>query len=152
MSNYLWPHGLQYARLPCLSPSPGACSNSCPLSQWCHPAISSSVVPFSSCLQSFPASGSFPVSQFFTSGGRSIGVSALASVLLMSVQDWFPLGLAGLILQWDNLNKLFAQPSNFCSTRFLVWYSILWVSQGFLNLQPWSLSSAPHSTSCLKKS
>ena len=74
------PRGLQHARLPCPSPTPGACSNSCPLSQWCHPTISSSVVPFSSCLQSFPASGSFPVSQFFISGGQSIGVSASTSV------------------------------------------------------------------------
>ena len=92
MSNSLWSRGLQHARLPRPSPTPGACSNSCPLSQWCHPTISSSVVPFFSCLQSFPASGSFPVSQFFTTGGQSIGVSALASVLLMNIQDWFPLG------------------------------------------------------------
>ena len=76
---------------------PGACSNSCPLSRWCHPTISSSVVPFSSCTQSFPASGSFPVSQFFTSGGQSIGGSASASVLPMNIQDWFPWGLTGLI-------------------------------------------------------
>ena len=93
----LWPHGLQNARLPCPSPSPGACSNSCPLSQWCHPIISSFVVPFSSCLQSFPASGSFPMSQFFPSGGQSIEVSASASVLPMNIQDWFPLGLTSLI-------------------------------------------------------
>ena len=78
----------------CPSPAPGACSNSCPLSRWCHPTISSSVIPFSSChLQSFPASGSFPVSQFFPLGGQSIGVSASASVLPMNIQDWFPLGL-----------------------------------------------------------
>ena len=96
MSNSLWPHGLQHARPPCPSPSPGACSNSCPLSQWCHPAISSSVIPFSSCLQSFPASGSFLTSWLFTSGGQSIGASALASVLAMNIQDWFPLnGLVG---------------------------------------------------------
>ena len=144
--------GLQHARPSCSLLYPRVCSDPCPLSQWCHPTISSSVIPFSSCPWPFPASRSFPVSQLFTSGGQSIGVSASASVLLMSVQDWFPLGLAGLILQWDNLNKLFAQPSNFCSTRFLVWYSILWVSQGFLNLQPWSLFGAPHSISCLKKS
>ena len=97
VSNSLWPHGLQHARLLCPSPSPGACSNSCPLSQWCHPTISSSVIPFPSCPQSFPASGSFPVSQFFTSGGQSIGVSASASVVPMNIQDWFPLGLTGLI-------------------------------------------------------
>ena len=90
VSDSLQPHGLQHARLPCPSPSPGACSNSCPLSQWCHPVISSSVVPFSASLQSFPASGSFPMSQFFISGGQSIGVSASVSVLLMNIQDWFP--------------------------------------------------------------
>ena len=80
LSNSLWPHGLKHTRLPCPSPIPGACSNSCPLSQWCHPTISSSVVLFSSCLQSFPASGSFPVSQFCISGGQSIGTSALTLV------------------------------------------------------------------------
>ena len=89
------PHGLQHARLPCPSPSPGACSNSYPLSWWCHSTILSSVVPF--CLQCFPASGSSPVSQFFTSGGQSIGVSVLASVLPMNIQSWFSLGLIGLI-------------------------------------------------------
>ena len=91
MSNSLRPHGLQHARLPCPSPAPRACSNSCSSSQWCRPTISSSVIPFSSCLQSFPASGSFPMSQFFTSDGQSIGASASASVLPMSIQDWFPL-------------------------------------------------------------
>ena len=95
VSASLWPHGLQLARLPFPLPTPGACSNSWPLSRWCHPTISSSVVPFSSCPQSFPASGSFPVSQFFGSGGQSIGASA--SVLPMNTQDWFPLGLTGLI-------------------------------------------------------
>ena len=92
MSDSLQPHGLQHARLPCPSPTPGACSNSHPSSQWCHPTISSSVVPVSPWLQLFPASGSFPVSQFFTSGGQSIGVSALASVLQVNIQDWSPLG------------------------------------------------------------
>ena len=96
-SNSLWPHRLQDARLPCPSPTPGACSNSCPLSQWCHPTISSSVVPFSSCLQSFPASGSLPVNQLFISGGQSTGASALISVLPVNIQGWFPLGLTGLI-------------------------------------------------------
>ena len=96
MSDYLWPHGLQHTRLPCPSSTPGACSNSCPLSQWCHPTISSSVTPFF-CLQSFSASGSFPMSQFFAAGGQSIGALASTSVLPMSIQDWFPLGLAGLI-------------------------------------------------------
>ena len=97
VSNSLQPHGLQHARLPCPSPSPRACSNSCPLSRWCHPTISSSVVPFSSCLQSFPASGSFLMSQFFASGGQSIGASASASVLPMNIQDWIPFGLTGWI-------------------------------------------------------
>ena len=91
MSNSFRPHGLQHTRLPCSSPSPRACSNSCPLSWWCHPTISSSVVPFS-CPQSFPPSGSFPTSQFFASGDWSIGASASASVLPMNIQDWFPLG------------------------------------------------------------
>ena len=85
-------HGLQPARPPCPSPTTGAYTNSCPLSQWCHPTISSSVVPFSSCLQSFPASWSFQMSQFFASGDQSIGVSASSSVLPMNIQDWFPLG------------------------------------------------------------
>ena len=89
--------GLLHARLPCLSLSPGACSNSCPLSQWCHPIILSSVVPFSSCLQSFPASGSFAVSHFFASGGQSTGASASASVLPVNIQGWLLLRLTGLI-------------------------------------------------------
>ena len=93
----LRPHGLQYTRLPCPSPTPGAYSNSCPLSWWCHPIISSSIVPFSSCLQSFPASGSFPMSQFFTSGEQSTGVLVSASVLPMNIQGWFPLVWIGWI-------------------------------------------------------
>ena len=92
MSNSSRPHGLQHARPPCPLPTPRVYSNSCPLSWWCHPTISSSVVPFSSHLQSFPASGSFPMSQLFVSGGQSIGVSASASVLLVNIQDLFPLG------------------------------------------------------------
>ena len=95
MSDSLQPHGLQHTRLPSPSPTPRAYLNSCPLSQWCHPTISSSVVPFSSCSQSFPGSGSFLTSQFFTSGGQSIRVSAL--VLPVNIQDWFPFGLTGLI-------------------------------------------------------
>ena len=86
MSNFLWPHGLQHARFPCPSPSSGPCSNSCPLSWWCHPASSSSVLPFSSCLQSFPASGSFSVSQLFASGGQSIAASASTSALPINIQ------------------------------------------------------------------
>ena len=97
MSNSLKPHGLQHTRPPCPSPTPRVYPNLCPLSQWCHPTTSSSVVPFSSCLKSFPASGSFLMSQFFTSGGQSIGASASATVLPMNVQDWFPLGWTGWI-------------------------------------------------------
>ena len=97
MSNSLWLHGLQHARLPCPSPTSRACLNSSPSSWWCHPTISSSVVPFSSCLQSFQASDSFPMSQFFASDGQSTGASALASVLPLNIQDWFPLGLTGFI-------------------------------------------------------
>ena len=107
MSDSLQPHELQQVRLPCLSPSSRTCPNSCPLSCWCHPTISSSVIPFSSCFQSFPASGSFPMSQLFTSGGQNIGVSASASVLPMNIQDWFPLILTGLIsLQFKGLSSL----------------------------------------------
>ena len=109
MSNSLRPHGLQHTRLPCTSPTSGVYSNSCPLSQWCHTTIWSSVVPFSSCLQSFPTSGSFQTSQFFTSGGQSIGVSASASVFPMNIQDWFPLGLTGWIsLQSKGLSRVFS--------------------------------------------
>ena len=97
VSDSLQPHGLQHTGLSCPSSSPGACSNPCPLSQWYHPTISSSVAPFISCLQFFPASGSFQMSQIFASGGQSTGASASASVLPMSIQDWFPLGLTGLI-------------------------------------------------------
>ena len=104
----LWPDGLQHARPPCPSPTAGAYSNSCPLRQWCHPTISSSVSPFSSCPQSFPASGSFPMSQFFASGGQSIGVSASASVLLMNIQNWSPLGWTGWIsLQSKGFSRVF---------------------------------------------
>ena len=97
VSDSLLPHGLQHTKLPCLSPSPTNCSDSCPLSWWCHPTISSSVIPFSSCLQSFPASGSFPMSWFFTSGGRSIGASTSMSVLPKNIQGWFSLGLTDLM-------------------------------------------------------
>ena len=109
MSNTLRPHGPQHASLPCPSPALGAYSNSCPLSWWCHPAILSSVVHFSSRLQSFPALGSFQMSQFFTSGGQSIGGSATASVLPMNIQDWSPLGWTGWIsLQSKGLSRVFS--------------------------------------------
>ena len=108
VSDSLQPPRLQHARPPCPSPAPGACSSSCPLSQWCHPTISPSIVPFSSCLQSFPASGSFSMSRFFTSDSQSIGVSASASVLPMNIQDWFSLGLTGWIsLQSTGLSRVF---------------------------------------------
>ena len=109
MSDSLRPHGLQHARLPCPSLTPGAYSNSWPLGWWCHPTISSSVVPFSSCLQSFPASGFFQMSQFFASGSQSIGVLASTSVLPMNIQDWFPLGWTGWIsLQSKGLSRVFS--------------------------------------------
>ena len=109
MSESLRPHGLQHTRPPCPSPTPGVYSNSCPLSQWCHPTSSSSVVPFSSRLQSFQASRSFPMSQFFASGGQSIGVSVSASVLPMNIQDWFPLGWTGWIsLLSKGLSRVFS--------------------------------------------
>ena len=111
MSESLRPHGLQHARPPCPSPTPKVYSNSCPLSPWCHPTVSSSVVPFSSCPQSLPASGSFPMSQLFTGDGRSTGVSALASVLPMKTQDWSPLEWTGWIfLQSKGLSRVFSTP------------------------------------------
>ena len=107
MSNSLQPHRLQHVKLPCRSSTPGACSNSCPLSWWCHPTISSSIIPFPSCLQSFPASGFFPMSQLFASDGQSIGASTSASVLPMNIQDWSPLGWTGLIsLQSKGLSRV----------------------------------------------
>ena len=115
----------QHARLPCPSPSPRACSDSCPLSLWCHPTILSSVVPFSSCYQSFPASESFPMSQLFASAGQSIESSASASVLPMNIQDWFPLGLTGLILHSKGLSRVFSnttvQKHQFFSTQLSLW-------------------------------
>ena len=136
MSNSLWPHGLQHARLLCPSPTPRACSNSCPSSRWCHPTTSSSVIPFSSCLQSFPASGSFTTSQFFTSDDQSVGVSALASVLPMNIQDWFPLGLTGWIsLQSKGLSRVLQHHSSKasilqCPTFFMVWLSHPYMTTG----------------------
>ena len=125
MSDSLLPHGLQHARLLCPSPTPRACSNSCPLSQWCHPTISSTVVPFS-CLQSFPASGSFPMNQFFASGGQNIGVSASTLVLPMNIQNWFLLRLTGLIsLQSKGLSRVFSnttvQKHQFFGTQPSLW-------------------------------
>ena len=134
VSNSLRPHESQHTRPPCPSPTPRVHPNPCPSSRWCHPMISSSVVPFSSCLQSFPASGSFPVSQFFASGGQSIGVSASASVLPMNIQDWLPLGWTSWIcLQSKGLWRVFsnttvqkyqffsAQPSLWSSSHICTW-------------------------------
>ena len=128
MFNSLQPDGLQHARLPCPSPTPRACSNSCPSSQWCHPATLSSFVPFFSCPQSFPASRSFPMSQFFTSGGQSIGVSASVSVLPMNIQNWFPLGLTGwLSLQSKGLSRIFfnttVQKHQFFGAQLSLWFN-----------------------------
>ena len=121
----LRPHGLQHARLPCPSPTPGACSNSCPSNWWCHPTISSSVIPLF-CLQSFPASGSFPMSQLFASSGQSIGASALTSVLPMNIQGWFPLELTCLIsLKSKGLSWVFSnttvQNHEFFSSHIYTW-------------------------------
>ena len=122
----LQPHGLQHARPPCPSPTPGVYPNTCPSSWWCHPAISSSAVPFSSCLQSFPVTGSFPISQRFTSGGQSIGVSASTSVLPMSIQDWLPLGWTGWIsLQSKGFSRVFSnttvQKHKFFRAQLSLW-------------------------------
>ena len=126
MSDSLRPHGLQHVRLPCPLPIPRAYSNSCPLSQWCHPTISSTVDPFSSHLQSFPASGSFQMNQFFTSGGQSIGVSALASVFPMNIQDCFLLGWTGWIsLKSKGFSRVFSnttvQKYQFFGTLLPLW-------------------------------
>ena len=126
MSDSLRPQGLQHARPPCPLPTPRVYSNSCPLSWWCHPTISSSVVPFSSHLQSFPGSGSFQMSQFFASGGQSIGVLASASVLPMNIHDWLPLGWTGWIsLQSKGLSRGFSnttvQKHQFFSAQLSLW-------------------------------
>ena len=126
MCDSLRPNGLQHTRLPCPSPTPGVYSNSCPSSQWCYPTISSSVVPFSSCLQSLPALRSFPMSQFFASCGQIIGASASVSVLPMNIQDWFPWGLTGWIsLQSKGLSRVFSnttiQERQYFSAQLSLW-------------------------------
>ena len=127
MSNSLQHHGLQHVGLPCPSPAPVACSNSCQSSWWCHPAILSSAIPFSSCLQYFPVSGSFPVSWLFSSGRKSIGVSASASVLPINIRGWFPLGLTGLIsLQSKELSSLLQHHS---SKESILWCSVFLMAQ-----------------------
>ena len=138
VSKSLQPPGLQHTRLPCPSPSPRVCSNSCPVSQWCHPTFSSFVAPFSFCLQPFPASRSFQMNQLFTSGGQSVGTSASASVLPMNIQVWFPLGLTGLI---SLLSKGFSRV--FSSTT-------VWMHQ-FFGAQPFLLSSSHIHTWLLEK-
>ena len=120
VSDSLWPHGLQHARLPCPSPSPGACLNSCSLSQWCHSTISFSAIPFFLLPSIFPSVRSFLMSWLFTSGGQSIGASASAPVLPMNIQDWFPLGLTGLILLSKGLSIVF---SNTTVQKHQYWYS-----------------------------
>ena len=132
MSDSCNPMDCSTPSFPCLSQSPRVCSNSCPLSQWCHPTISSSVVPFSSCLQSFPASASFLMSRLFASGGQSFGASASASVLPMNIQGWFPLGLTSLIsLKSKGLSRVFSSTT-------------VWKHQ-FFGVQPflWSNSHIP---------
>ena len=134
ISDSLWPHESQHARPPCPSPTPGVHPNPCPLSRWCHPTISSSVVPFSSCPQCLPASGSFPMSQLFASGGQSVGVSASTSVLPKNTQDWSPLGWTDWIsLQSKGLSRVFSnttvqkhkffstQPSSQSNSHFHPW-------------------------------
>ena len=136
MSDFLWPYELQRARPPCPSLSPGVCPSSYPLSWLYHPTISSSVVPFSSCLQSFPASGSFPMSQFFTSGGQSTGVSASALVLSMNIQDWFPLGLIGLLsLNSKGLSSLLQHHSSKPSILQLSAFLIVQLSHPYMTTQ-----------------
>ena len=136
MSNSFQPHGLQLARLPCPSPSPKVCSNPCPLNWWWHPTISSSVTPFSACPQSFVASGSFPVSWLFASGGQSTGASSSSSVLPMSIQGLFPLGFIGLTLQSKGLSKVFfnitVQKHQFFGTQPSLWSnSHYWKNHSF---------------------
>ena len=126
VSNSLRPHSLQHARLPCSSPTHGVYSSSCPSSHWCHPTISSSIIPFTSCFQFFPASGSFQMSQFFASGGQSIRVSASTSVLPMHIQGWFLLGRTGLISsQFKGLSRVFSnttvQKHQFFSIQLSLW-------------------------------
>ena len=124
MSDSWWPHEPQHARPPCPSPTPGVHPNPCPLNRWCHATISSSVIPFSSCLQSFPATGFFSMSQLFASGGQSIAASASTSVLPKSIWDWFPLRVTGLIsLQSKGLSRVFStvQKHQFFSTQLFSW-------------------------------
>ena len=136
VSNSLWPHESQHARPPCPSPTPGVHSNSFPSSWWCHPAISSSVIPFSSYTQSFPVSGSIPISQLFASGGQSIGVSASASILPMNTQDWSPLGWTGWIsLLFKGLSRVFSNTT----IQKHQFFSAQLSSQSNLHIHTWPL-------------
>ena len=127
MSDSLRPHELQHSRLPCPSTTPRVHPNPCPLSQWCHPTISSSVIPFSSCPQSFPVSGSFPMSQLFASGGQSIGISSSTSVHPMNTQDWSPLGWTGWIsLQSKGLSRVFSSTTEVMAQHLFLLY---WLCQ-----------------------
>ena len=143
VSHSLWPHGLQHTRLPCPSPTPRAYSNSCPSSRWWYPTIPSSVVPFSSCLQSFPASGSFPKSQFFASGGPSIGVSASASVLPMNIQDWLPLlstAAAKSLQSWPTLcDPIDGSPPGSPIPGILKARTLEWVATSFSSAWKWKM-------------
>ena len=143
MSDSLQPHEPQHARPPCPSPTPGVHPNPCPLSQWCHPTISSSIVPFSSCPQSFPVSGSFQMNQLFASGSQSIGVSASAAVLPMNIQDWFPLGQTGWIsLQSKGLLSPTPQSKSISSSALNFLYSPSHIHTWLLE-KPWLWPDGP---------
>ena len=129
MSSSLWPHELQHTRPPCPSPTPRVYLNSCPSSQWCHPAISSPVIPFSSHLQSFPASGSFQISQFFASGGQSTGVSASTSVLPINTQDWSPLGWTDWISLQSKEGTVKSLRQQHSSKASILWHSDFFIVQ-----------------------
>ena len=136
LSDSLWPHELQHARPPCPSPTSGIHSNSCPSSWWCHPAISSSVIPFASCSQSLPVSESFPMSQLFTWGGQSIGISASASVLPMNTQYWYPLGWTGWIsMKSKGLTRVFSN----ITVQKLQFFSTQLSSQSNSHIHTWPL-------------
>ena len=154
MSDSLWPQGLQHTRLPCPSPTPRVCSNSCPSSRWCYSTISSSVIPFSSCLQSFPASGSFRMSQLFASSSQSIEVSASASVLPMNIQDWFTLELTGLISLQSNqgLSRVFSNTTvqNISSLALSFLYSLTLTSIHYYWKKSEEGNGKPLQYSCLE--